>query len=466
MSIEKLKNKIKSYATENNLTVQEAWDKYFFDSLLIKLSLSNYKDNFVLKGGFLLENIIGIQNRTTLDIDFSYRLNDISEEVLSKKISAVLKIKTKDEVLLELRDIEPINKEEKYDGYRVRINATIGNVKKIFSIDIATGDVITPEPKQLNYVTNITQEIITINSYNIETILAEKFQTVIERGTDNTRMKDFYDIYMLINHKELDKEMFHDVIINTFEARKTNIKKLNIESRINQVLNSNLIENMFVKYASKNSFVKDITFDQVRKAVVETKNLIKYQEEFTPAIKSLILIRHGEDETNKIGGWSDNKLTSKGIEQVKELKDNLSEILPKSENFIILSSDLTRAKESAMILFGESYNIIYDYRLRECNNGDLANLTKEEFNIKYPGLYFASLDLNEHYPNGESPQDFYNRVSNLFIELNNKYTNQNLIVVTHGGVYGVLKSMINGIIWSNKQKYLLGFAKYYIHHEK
>lgn len=85
MSIEKLKNKIKSYAIKNNLTVQEAWDKYFFDSLLIKLSLSNYKDNFVLKGGFLLENIIGIQNRTTLDIDFSYRLNDISEEVLSKK---------------------------------------------------------------------------------------------------------------------------------------------------------------------------------------------------------------------------------------------------------------------------------------------------------------------------------------------------------------------------------------------
>lgn len=85
MSIEKLKNKIKSYAIKNNLTVQEAWDKYFFDSLLIKLSLSNYKDNFVLKGGFLLENIIGIQNRTTLDIDFSYRLNDISEEVLNKK---------------------------------------------------------------------------------------------------------------------------------------------------------------------------------------------------------------------------------------------------------------------------------------------------------------------------------------------------------------------------------------------
>ncbi len=73
MSIEKLKNKIKSYAIKNNLTVQEAWDKYFFDSLLIKLSLSNYKGNFVLKGGFLLENIIGIQNRTTLDIDFSYR---------------------------------------------------------------------------------------------------------------------------------------------------------------------------------------------------------------------------------------------------------------------------------------------------------------------------------------------------------------------------------------------------------
>jgi|SRR5690554_1580192 len=465
MNIEKLKNKIKRYAKDNNLTVQEAWDKYFFDSLLIKLSLSNFKDNFVLKGGFLLENIIGIQNRTTLDIDFSYRLNDVSKEVLNKKISEVLKVKTKDGVLLELKDIEPINKEEKYDGYRVRINATISNVKKTFSIDIATGDVITPGPEKLNYVTNITQEIITINTYNMETILAEKFQTVIERGVDNTRMKDFYDIYMLINNKELDKQIFHDVIINTFEARKTNIKKIYIDSKINQVLNSNLIGNMFVKYASKNSFAKDITFDQVKKAVIETKNLIKYQKEFVPSIKSLTLIRHGEDELNKIGGWSNNQLTSKGIEQVKELRDNLDEILPKSENFIILSSDLTRAKESAIILFGENYNIIYDYRLRECNNGDLANLTKDEFDIKYPGLYFASLDINEHYPNGESPQDFYKRISNYFIELNDKYVNQDLVVITHGGVYGVLKSMINGVIWSNKQKYLLGFAKYYIHHK-
>lgn len=221
---------------------------------------------------------------------------------------------------------------------------------------------------------------------------------------------------------------------------------------------------MFVKYASNNPFAKDISFDQVRKAVVETKNLIKYQEEFVPSSKSLMLVRHGEDEINKIGGWSNNKLTSKGIEQVKELRDNLAEILPKNENFIFLSSDLTRAKESAMILFKESYNIIYDHRLRECNNGDLANLTKDEFNIKYPGFYFASLDLKEHYPNGESPQDFYKRISDYFIELNNKYVNQNLIVITHGGVYGVLKSMINGVIRSNKQKYLLGFAKYYVYH--
>lgn len=461
MNIDKLKNEIKSYARDNHLTVQEAWDKYFFDSFLIKLSLSNYKDNFVLKGGFLLENIIGIQNRTTLDIDFSYRLSDISKEILENQLNTVLNIKTNDKVLLKLEDINTINKQEKYDGYRVRINARIGNIKKTFSIDVATGDVITPGPKQLNYVTNITQETIKINSYNIETILAEKFQALIEWGVDNTRMKDFYDIHMIINNKELDKEIFHDVVINTFEARKTNIKKTYIESRINQVLNSSLIKNSFMKYASKNSFTKDIDFDQVRKAVIETKNLIKYREEFVPSIKSLILIRHGEDEINKTGGWSNNKLTSKGIEQVKELRYNLGKILPKNENFIILSSDLTRAKESAMILFGKSSNIIYDPRLRECNNGDLANLTKDEFNVKYPGLYFASLDLKERYPNGESPQDFYKRISDYFIELNNKYVNQDLIVITHGGVYGVLKSMINGVIWSNKQKYLLGLAKYY-----
>src|SRR5690554_2764556 len=98
MNIDKLKSSIRKYANMNKLTVQESWDKYFFDVFLTKLSESDYKDQFVLKGGFLLQNIIGIENRTTLDIDFSYRLNDISEEVLKNKINYILNVETNDDV--------------------------------------------------------------------------------------------------------------------------------------------------------------------------------------------------------------------------------------------------------------------------------------------------------------------------------------------------------------------------------
>ncbi len=461
MNIEQLKSRIKESAIKSNMTVQAVWDKYLFDRFLVRLSLNKHKDEFVLKGGYLLENVVGIEQRTTLDLDFSYKLNDINLEVLNKKIQSIIETPANDDVIMSIKDIVPIAKQEKYDGYRVRINSTIGNIKKIYGIDIATGDTITPKPNSLKYHTSIADEIIQIKSYNLETMLAEKFQTVIEKSTLNTRMKDYYDIFVLVNHQDLDIDLCHDVLVNTFETRKTSIKKNDIEAILENLKISKLIEKMYEDYTIKNAFAKDTFYSSITETFYKVKNLIKYQAEFEFKFKSLLFIRHGEDEQDKTGGWSSNSLTKHGIEQVINLKNAIKDKTLITENTVVISSDLNRAKQTTEILFDSLESVIFDKRLRECNNGDLANLSKEQFQITFPFMYFDSLKYDEHYPNGESPKENYNRVRNFFEEINSRYANKDLIIVAHAGTYGILKSLINGIVWSNKQKYKIGYAEFF-----
>lgn len=461
MNINQLKSRIIDNAKKTNITVQAVWDKYFFDRFLVRLSLNKHKDEFVLKGGHLLENIVGIEQRTTLDLDFSYRLSDIGIEVLTEKILSIIETPANDDVQMSIRDIIPIAEKEKYDGYQVRINATIGNIKKIFGMDIATGDTITPKPNSLKYHTSIADETIQIKSYNLETMLAEKFQTVIEKSTSNTRMKDYYDIFVLVNHQDLDIDLCHDALVNTFETRKTSIKKNDIEAVLENLKISKLIEKMYEDYTIKNAFAIDTNYLMITEAFYKVKNLIKYQAEFELKFKSLLFVRHGEDEQDKTGGWSSNNLTKHGIEQVISLKNAIKAKILITENTVVISSDLNRAKQTTEILFDSLESVIFDERLRECNNGDLANLTKEQFQITFPFMYFDSLKYNEHYPNGESPKENYYRVRNFFEEINLKYENKDLIIVAHAGTYGILKSLISGIVWSNKQKYKIGYAEFF-----
>ncbi|MGE4445007.1 MAG: nucleotidyl transferase AbiEii/AbiGii toxin family protein [Candidatus Altimarinota bacterium] len=460
MNIEKLKSEIRKTAALNNITVQEMWDKYFFETFLVRLSKSEFVSNFVLKGGFFLENIIGVEHRTTLDLDFSYRLNDIDEIVLRQKINSIIEIENR-EVKLQIKDINSIADQDKYQGFRVRIFASIGNIRKTFSIDIATGDTITPSPQRLEYKTLLPEYKIYIQSYNLETMLAEKFQTVIERNVSNTRMKDFYDIYVLMHHKDLDKDLFHDVLVNTFETRKTSIRKTDIEFILKKIKDSKLLEKSYHDYSKKTSFAKDVKYNQITDAFEKTKNMIKYQDEFHLQFKSFILIRHGEDDQNKLGGWSDSDLTDLGIAQIKQLKKEIEKRITHDQEIIVISSDLKRASDTTKLLFANDYSVIFEKDLRECNNGDLANLNKEIFNEKYPGLYFHSLKYEQKYPNGESPNDYYERIKVFMKKINDKYSSKHLIVVAHLGTYGIIKSMISGIVWSNKQKYSLGYAEYF-----
>lgn len=452
MNAIKLKGIINKKVKETNVTHQELYDVYFFEQFLERISLSKYSDVLVLKGGFLLENIVGIMERTTLDIDFSYQSPLADQSTIETIIKEVIKTKANSKIVFEFKEIFKINEESKYNGFRVKISAKLDNLRKIFSIDIASGDYITPKPSKYEFKSNLTDNRFYVCAYNIETIMAEKFETLIKRETANTRMKDFYDMYVLLNHQNLKPDYFHNAFINTFEKRNTDYNKGFLLNTLNIIKNSEVMKNRYNSYVENNRYAKNTSFNQVIESIYKLLGFIKFVENVNLHTMQLIIIRHGEDCPYNMGGWSDNELTEKGIKQTEALLPVLKQEINDIDLF--LSSDLVRAKQTSQILTENlGINFILDKRFRETNNGDLANISKTEFLAKYPNLYFSNLNMDEKYPNGESPQKFYNRIKAAVINLNESHKNRKILLVTHGGVFGVIKSLVNGVEWNNKQKY-------------
>ena len=197
MGLAKTKNNIDYIAKTYNVANQTLWDVFFFERFLHRLSVSKYKSKFTFKGGFLLGSIVGLTQRTTIDIDFNCVGLDLNSQVIYEVIQEISRIDLNDQVEFIVQDIIEITREKKYRGKSVRIQGRYYNVKKIFCIDIAAGDVITPRPVIYKYISRISDLKFDVFAYSIETILAEKIETLISKGSANSRMKDFFDIYLL-----------------------------------------------------------------------------------------------------------------------------------------------------------------------------------------------------------------------------------------------------------------------------
>lgn len=306
---------------------------------------------------------------------------------------------------------------------------------------------------QYKYKSPIDESEFELLAYTTETIIAEKFETLIAKGMSNSRAKDLFDIHILWK-QGIDRERLNAALINTFYIRRTKFNVEKIREKLSDIYSSEYRREVFDKYAAKHRFANGITFDEVIQSAFEICDSIKVCKIDLPKITSRItLIRHGEDEQDKIGGWLDNKLTETGVEQIKSLAETLD------RNYdLILSSDLLRAKQSAEML-ADSLNctIEYDEGLRETNNGDLKNMTEAEFAV---GKHkrFIDMNMDESYPNGESPNSFYERVKTAFTEILKKQSGKRLLIVTHGGVITVIQCLLNGWQYSNMLKIVPQYA--------
>lgn len=259
-----LKGKIKNYAKSNNIAAQVVLQNYMFERFLERLSLSDYREKFVVKGGMLIAAIVGLDTRSTMDLDTTLRNLPLTEEQISTAIRSVCDIHLDDDVVFKMQAIGPIRKDDLYGGYCVRIDAVYDTIVTPLSIDVSTGDVITPSPVKYDFGGIFDDGLkITLWGYNIETVIAEKVETILSRGVFTTRPRDYYDVYVLVTTQEYDKKLFAEALAATAKHRGSTEKIKDIPSILERISESHELKNLWSKYQKKFAYASDISYEMI-----------------------------------------------------------------------------------------------------------------------------------------------------------------------------------------------------------
>ena len=277
INIESIKGKIRSLAEKKNLKSQEFLQIYFFERFLERLSKSKYKNNFIIKGGFLISSLIGIENRTTMDMDSTVKGIALKEERIKEIVEEIINIDVDDGIKFEIKDISYIREEDEYENFRISLIANVGKTKNPMKLDLTTGDAITPREIEYTYPFIFSKENIKIMAYPLETILAEKFETIIRRNITTTRMRDFYDLYTLYKLKkdEIKYEILKEAIERTSKKRGSQEIIKDSEEIIEDIKNDSYLRSLWDVYLSENKYIGDLKFDKVVGVVRIISNRIK-----------------------------------------------------------------------------------------------------------------------------------------------------------------------------------------------
>lgn len=274
---EQIKGRIKSVAKQNNADARTLMRIYMMERFLERLAQSEYRDNFIIKGGILVTAMIGVAHRSTMDIDTSMKNLNLSAEDALRVVNQVKDIDLDDGVSFEVKDVSNIMDEMEYPGIRVTMNANVGRLITPLKIDISTGDVITPRAIEFNYDLLLEDRSISLWSYNLETILAEKLQTVLARGILNTRMRDFYDIRMLLDTYEdkVNKVVLKDAFAATCNKRGTDHLQEQAEEIIKIIEADEQLQVLWRAYQKKYLYAAEIDYASVINGVRKLMDWIR-----------------------------------------------------------------------------------------------------------------------------------------------------------------------------------------------
>lgn len=266
-----LRAKINNYAKEHGILAQVVLQNFMFECLLDRISRSKYVDNFVIKGGILVSSLVGLDVRSTMDMDTTLVHLSLTEEKIKEAMNAIIDVPADDGVVFNFVSVEPIRKDDVYGGFCLRLDAKYESIETPLSIDITTGDAITPEPMNYGYKRLFNSEnVIPLHSYPLETVLAEKIETIITRGILNTRPRDFYDVYILTKTQGYNAETLRKAIFATAEHRGTKaIMEAETSNRLAVIENSSELQSQWAKYQKKFPYAKDITYQETVNAVKE-----------------------------------------------------------------------------------------------------------------------------------------------------------------------------------------------------
>lgn len=273
MNSMQVKDKLKNIAVKRNLDFNTLLRLYMYDRFIERLAVSDYCDNFVLKGGFYLSTLFGLESRSTKDIDTAIKDANFTKKNVEKMIKSIISIDINDGALLSFIGISDIREEDQYGGFRVILNVKLDTIKENFQIDIATGDPITPNPIVYKYHPVLGDSCINVWSYNIETVIAEKLETILKRAETNSRIRDYYDLY-LIYTKGWDSIKLEDLrmaVDKTFEKRNY---VGNIDETMAILKNSEIIRSRWNSYKKKYEYANDIDYDEIIKCIEEIVKVI------------------------------------------------------------------------------------------------------------------------------------------------------------------------------------------------
>ncbi len=277
MNSDKLNNIIKKKSKGNNNLAHHLHQMFFFEHVLMRIEKSKYKDNIILKGGVLLSSIIGEDLRTTKDIDATLKSLPLNIESVKNIFEEILCIDIDDNVNFEIVNIKDIRLEDDYGGFRINVKGTYDKIRANFFIEITTGDIITPREIKYKYNSIFEDKKINIMAYTIETIIAEKFESIISKNITTTRAKDFYDLYMLKNKqkKDINNKNLVKAITNTFNKRNTKFNIVNFKEIVEILENSNALKRVFTDYQSKLEYTKGVTFEDTINSLREIINILE-----------------------------------------------------------------------------------------------------------------------------------------------------------------------------------------------
>ena len=264
-----LKALVRNLTKGDSLQAQIIMRNYVMERFLERISLSKYRNNFILKGGMLVSAMVGLDTRSTMDIDTTIKNMPLSVENAKEMIEEIIAIPIDDGMTFSIKSVGEIMDEAEYSGVRANLEATLETMRTPLKVDISTGDIITPREVLYTFRLMFEERTISILAYNLETVLAEKMETVIARGVANTRLRDYYDLYILPNEYThvISKEQFEEALLATSKKRNS-IQLITEGNRIlKEIADSEVMQGLWKSYQKKFSYAEDISWEMVMDSI-------------------------------------------------------------------------------------------------------------------------------------------------------------------------------------------------------
>ena len=268
-----LKAKIRNLSGGDNDRARVLIRTFIMERFLERVAVSPYRDKFILKGGMLVASMVGLEARATMDIDTTMQAMPLTMENARSVIEDILRVDVQDGVSFAITKVSDIMEEHDYPGIRFMLEATLDKMRQAIKIDISTGDVITPHDVPYSYKLMFEDRTLSLRSYNLETLLGEKLETIMARETANTRMRDFYDIHVLMQQTPIDHKVLHDAFMATSMKRNTTDMLPRFDSILEEVKTDPAMQDMWNKYRRDNFFVGELTWDEVNESVRKLKTV-------------------------------------------------------------------------------------------------------------------------------------------------------------------------------------------------